>query len=118
MCNKCEKFHSNIFLEHIKFLLDKDNSDIFTGFCKEKDHQNKLLFFCKSHNKLCCSSCLCKIKKKGYGQHKDCDVCEIEDIKEDKKNKYEENIKYLENLSLNIQESINNLKLFNSLFLN
>ena len=111
MCNKCEKFHSNIFLEHIKFPLDKDNSDIFTGFCKEKDHQNKLLFFCKSHNKLCCSSCLCKIKKKGYGQHKDCDVCEIEDIKEDKKNKYEENIKYLENLSLNIQESINNLKL-------
>ena len=91
--------------------INKEKSEIFTGLCKEKDHQNKLLFFCKSHNKLCCSSCLCKIKKKGYGQHKDCDVCEIEEIKEEKKNKYEENIKYLENLSHNIQESINNLKL-------
>jgi len=111
MCNKCEKFHSNIFEDHLKLPINKEKQDIFTGLCKEKDHQNKLLFFCKSHNKLCCSSCLCKIKKKGYGQHKDCDVCEIEDIKEDKKNKYEENMKYLENLSNNIQESINNLKL-------
>ena len=111
MCNKCEKFHSNIFEDHLKLPINKEKSDIFTGLCKEKDHQNKLLFFCKIHNKLCCSSCLCKIKKKGYGQHKDCDVCEIEEIKEEKKNKYEENIKYLENLSNNIQESINNLKL-------
>ena len=111
MCNKCEKFHSNIFKKHLKILLGKDKTEIFTGLCQEKDHSNKLLFFCKTHNKLCCSSCLCKIKKKGFGQHKDCDVCEIEDIKEEKKNKYEENIKYLENLSNNIQESINNLKL-------
>ena len=111
MCNKCEKFHSNIFKKHLKILLGKDKTEIFTGLCQEKDHSNKLLFFCKSHNKLSCSSCLCKIKKKGFGQHKDCDVCEIEDIKEEKKNKYEENIKYLENLSNNIQESINNLKL-------
>ena len=111
MCNKCEKFHSNIFKKHLKILLGKDKTEIFTGLCQEKDHSNKLLFFCNSHNKLCCSSCLCKIKKKGFGQHKDCDVCEIEDIKEEKKNKYEENIKYLENLSNNIQESINNLKL-------
>ena len=111
MCNKCDKFHSNIFLEHLKFPLDKNNSNIFTGLCTEKDHLNKLLFFCRNHNMLCCSSCLCKIKKKGYGQHKDCDVCEIEDIKEEKMNKYEENIKYLENLSQNIKESINKLKL-------
>ena len=111
MCNKCDNFHSNLFLEHLKFPLGKNNSDIFVGLCKEKDHPNKLLFFCRTHNKLCCSSCLCKINKKGYGQHKDCDVCEIEDIKEVKKNKYEDNIKYLEKLSQNIQESINNLKL-------
>ena len=111
MCNKCEKFHSNIFENHLKLPINKNKEEIFTGLCKGKDHQNKLVFFCKNHNKLCCSSCLCKLKKKGYGQHKDCDVCEIEDIKEEKKSKYEENIKYLENLSINIQESINNLKL-------
>ena len=111
MCNKCDKFHSNIFQKHIKISLDKETSDIFTGICKEEDHSSKLIFFCKTHNVLCCSSCLCKIKKKGYGQHKDCDVCEIEDIKEEKKNKYKENIKYLEELSKNIQSTINELKL-------
>ena len=111
MCDKCEKFHSNMFQNHLKLSIDKDKKDIFTGLCKEKDHSSLLLFFCKTHNKLCCSSCLCNIKKKGFGQHKDCDVCEIEDIKEEKKNKYEENIKYLENIFNNIQESINNLKL-------
>ena len=111
MCDKCEKFHSNMFQNHLKLSIDKDKKDIFTGLCKEKDHSSLLLFFCKTHNKLCFSSCLCNIKKKGFGQHKDCDVCEIEDIKEEKKNKYEENIKYLENIFNNIQESINNLKL-------
>ena len=111
ICNKCDKFHSDMFQNHIKISLDKEKSEIFTGFCKEEDHSNKLIFFCKTHNVLCCSSCLCKIKKKGYGQHKDCDVCEIEDIKEEKKNKYEENIKYLDELSKNIQNTINELKL-------
>ena len=111
MCNKCDKFHSDIFQKHKKISLDKETSEIFTGLCKEKSHWNELIFFCKTHNVLCCSSCLCKIKKKGYGQHKDCDVCEIEDIKEEKKNKYEENIKYLDELSINILNTINELKL-------
>ena len=106
ICNKCDKFHSDMFQNHIKISLDKEKSEIFTGFCKEEDHSSKLIFFCKTHNVLCCSSCLCKIKKKGYGQHKDCDVCEIEDIKEEKKNKYEENIKYLDELSKNIQNIV------------
>ena len=106
ICNKCDKFHSDMFQNHIKISLDKEKSEIFTGFCNEEGHSNKLIFFCKIHNVLCCSSCLCKIKKKGYGQHKDCDVCEIEDIKEEKKNKYEENIKYLDELSKNIQNTV------------
>ena len=87
MCNKCEKFHSKLFSNHQIFNLDKQNIDIFTGFCKEPSHPNKLEFFCKIHNSLCCAACLCKLEKNGIGLHKDCDVCFIEDIKEEKKNK-------------------------------
>jgi len=54
---------------------------------------------------------LCKLKTKNYGQHKDCDIYIIEDIKEEKKNKLKENIKNLENLSNNINDSINKIKI-------
>ncbi len=111
MCNKCDLFHSNIFQNHLKLTLDKDKKEIFTGFCKVKSHNNELIFFCKNHNKLCCSSCISKIKTKEYGQHTDCNVCKIEEIKEEKKNKFEENIKYLEKMSIDINKSINDLKL-------
>ena len=61
MYNKCEKFHSKLFSNHQTFNLDKQNIDIFTGFCKESNHRDELKFFCKNHNILCCSSCLCKL---------------------------------------------------------
>jgi hypothetical protein len=111
MCNKCDNNHSALFESHKKYKLDKENiKDIFTGFCKEEDHFDKLEFFCKNHNKLCCASCLCKIKQKNKGQHSDCNVCTIEEIKVEKKNNLNDNIKYLDNLSKNIDETINNLK--------
>ena len=111
MCHKCDNNHSALFESHRKYKLDKENiKDIFTGFCKEENHLEKLEFFCKNHNKLCCASCLCKIKQKNKGQHHDCNVCTIEDIKDEKKNNLNDNIKYLENLSQNIEETIKNLK--------
>ena len=111
MCNKCDKNHSSLFKSHHKYELVNINiKTIFTGFCKEENHLEKLEFFCQNHNTLCCSSCLCKIKKKNKGQHSDCNVCIIEDIKDEKKNKLNDNFKYLENLSKNIEESINDLK--------
>ena len=58
-----------------------------------------------------CAACLTKINTNGYGQHKDCDVCMIEDIKEEKKNKLKDNIKYLEDLSNNLDNSIKELKI-------
>ena len=61
LCNKCDQFHSNLFKEHHKYNLDKDINDIFTGFCKEKNHRVELKYFCKSHNKLCCAECITKI---------------------------------------------------------
>ena len=48
---------------------------------------------------------------KGYGQHKDCDICIIENIKEEKKNKLNDNIKYLEDTSNNLNNLIKDLKL-------
>ena len=110
MCNKCDNLHSKLFQNHHIFKLDNNNiNEIFTGFCKEKDHNDELEFFCKNHNELCCASCICRFKYKGKGQHKDCDVSIIDDIKEEKKNKLNENIKLLEELSKIFNNSNNEL---------
>ena len=110
MCNKCENHHSSLFKNHHLYNINKED-EIFTGFCKESNHRDALKFFCKNHNILCCSSCLCKLQKDGFGLHKDCDVCFIEDIKKEKEEKIKSNIKYLEDLSNSLKDSIDNLKL-------
>jgi len=110
MCNKCEVIHSKLCQNHQIFKLDKDLNEIFTGYCQEKNHNEKLEFYCKSHNKLCCALCLCKIKNKGKGQHHDCEVCLLESIEEEKKAKLKDNIQKLDDLSNNLNESINKLK--------
>ena len=92
MCNKCEKIHSGLCINHELIILNNNVIDIFTGFCEEENHSMKLEYFCRNHNKLCCPACLCKIKSKGNGQHNNCNVCNIEDIKNEKKNKLKENI--------------------------
>jgi len=112
MCNKCDSFHSKLCYNHNCYSLDKNkNEEIFTGFCLEENHINELEFFCKNHNKLCCLACICKIKCKGKGQHGNCDICYINDIIKEKKDKLNENIKNLEELSNNFKESINKLKI-------
>ena len=112
ICRKCEIFHSNLCQNHQTFKLDKDNSDFFTGFCEEEKHNQELEFFCKNHNQLCCAACIAKIKTNKIGNHKDCDVCILEDIKDEKKNKLKDNIKLLEELSNTLQDSVNQLKIF------
>ena len=112
MCNKCENFHSELCQNHILINLDKDINDIFTGFCKEKDHFDKLKYFCKNHNQLCCAACITKIKGEGNGQHTDCEIRFVEDIKLSKKNQLKVNIKYLEDLSKTFQQSIDKIKIF------
>ena len=59
---------------------------------------------------MCCAECITKIKDEGFGQHQNCDVCLIKDIKDIKKNKLKENIKCLEDLSNKLKQSINGLK--------
>ena len=109
ICNKCSNFHQELFNTHQINILD-NNQEIFIDICKEKNHPLKLEFYCKNHNQLCCAACLTKVETKGYGQHKDCEICIIEEIKEEKKNKLKDNIKYLEDLSKNLNNSIKELK--------
>ena len=85
LCNKCAKHHSEIFDNHINYNLDKNVQETFTNICKERNHKNELEFYCKNHNVLCCAACLSKMKGKGNGQHNNCDVCLIEEKKQEKK---------------------------------
>ena len=108
MCNKCENIHLSFFKNHNSYNV-KEEEEIFTGFCKEKNHY-ELKYFCKDHNQLCCISCIAKLNEDGEGQHKDCEVCYIDKIKEEKKNKLKENMKTLENLQNAFNESMESLK--------
>ena len=108
-CNKCQNHHSEIFDDH-KLINLNNSKELFIDICKENNHINKLEFFCKNHNTLCCCACITKMKEKGYGQHSDCDVCLIENIKNEKKKKLKENINHLEELSKQLENSINELK--------
>ena len=102
MCNNCEKHHSELFLYHHQYKINKELDEIFTGLCQENNHFYELKYFCKNHNKLCCSECITNFKGKDHGQHTNCNICSIEDIKINKKEKIIENIKTLENLSIHI----------------
>ena len=86
MFNKCSNFHSELFENHHNYAFRKEKDDIFNGLCKENGHSIELKFFCKTHNQLCCVACICKLKGNGYGQHTDCEVCFIDEIKNEKKN--------------------------------
>ena len=109
MCNKCENIHSSFFKNHQIYKLNNEE-EIFSEYCKEKNHQNRLEFFCKNHNQLCCAACLCKLKEKGCGLHKDCEVCILENIKDEKSNRLKENIKCLEDLEKKFNQEMNKLK--------
>ena len=109
LCNKCDNYHSKFCPHHHVCDIKNDINEIFIDVCKEEGHSMNLKYFCKNHNILCCAACIAKIKGQGNGQHKDCDVCFIVDIKDEKQKKLKENIKILENLSKNLEKSINEI---------
>lgn len=110
MCNQCFNYHSKLFNKHHLLDINENMDSIFTGFCKEESHSNKLEYFCKTHNQLCCLSCLGKDTNKENTKHQNCETFRIEEIKEEKRSNLEKNIKLLEVLSNNIKESGNKLK--------
>ena len=87
MCDKCSVHHSELFEGHKTINLDKDKDKgikkIFTWLCKEEKHKIELEYYCKAHNILCCAACINKIQSKGNGKHKDCQICNIEEIKDE-----------------------------------
>jgi len=111
MCNKCDNYHKNLCQFHTSYNINKNKNDIFNEYCTEKGHNNKIEYFCGNHNQLCCDSCIIKIKNKEKGQHKDCNIFLLREIKDSKKNKLKENIYYLEELLNNIEEKINQFRI-------
>ena len=97
-------------LEGHKTIKLNEKKEIFIDKCKEENHNAKLEFYCKEHNILCCVACTSKIKAEGYGQHSECNVIHIKEIKDEKRNKLKENINNLEELYKQIDQTINNLK--------
>ena len=111
MCNKCESFHSKLCQYHKIINYNEINiNEFFTGFCKENNHQSELEYFCKDHNHLVCAKCIVKIHDKFNGKHSNCNICTINEIKDEKMNNLKNNINILKNLSKNLEEIINNLK--------
>ena len=45
ICNKCENFHSKLYNTHHKYNIDnnKNISEIFTGYCNEKNHSDECM---------------------------------------------------------------------------
>ena len=110
LCKECEIFHSNFCKDHQIFSIGKDYKEIFLGYCQEFNHKIKFEYFCRTHNLLCCAKCITKIKNEINGKHTDCDICNIEDIIDEKKKIFDENINILTDLSNTIQISLINIK--------
>ena len=87
----------------------KNNNVLSIGTMNQSNETySKLDYFCKNHNKLCCLSCIAKIKGEGIGQHKDCDVFFIKEIKDEKINKLKENPN--QNRNLKVKEAVKKMK--------
>ena len=111
MCNKCETFHSKLFQNHKLINSENAEEELFTEFCQEENHNNyEIEYFCKDHNKLCCAKCIVKIKNNNDGKHSNCNICNFDEIKNEKINNFKDRIKQLENISKNVEENIKNLK--------
>ena len=57
LCNKCQNLHLELFDYHETVNIKKNMELIFTGYCDEINHFNKLEYFCNDHNKLFCANC-------------------------------------------------------------
>ena len=108
MCEKCNEHHKEFYTHQI--LEIKDFEESFTGICKEENHNNTLDYYCKTHNQLCCDSCIIKFQKNGKGLHSKCEIYPIEEVKDQMKDNLNQNIKLLEELSISLDKSIKELK--------
>ena len=110
MCDQCLDDHKKLFEGHLSHDTSKNNGKTFINLCKKVNHEKKFDFFCKDHNELCCGGCVTKIKYREYGEHNDCNICSIEDIKEEKKNIFNNNVKFVKKCLDYLESIINNMK--------
>ena len=108
MCRKCDNYHSQLFKNHHIYNSNEEilnmNEDYKIVY---RENDNKIEYYCNRHNELCCRSCITKNKDINSGKHSKCEIYLIEDNIESKKNKLKENIKFLENISKTINQSVN-----------
>ena len=114
ICEKCKDYHNNLIeIYHNKtntILMNKENNEEDIEICYEQNHHEKLEYFCKTHNKLCCRACVTKIKGLGNGQHSQCDICFIKDIINERKILLKNNVIYLQNNFSSFDDLYNKLK--------
>ena len=110
MFDKCLDSHNKLLKGHLQNDISKNSGETFINLCKKVNHEKKFEFFCKDHNELCCSGCVTKIKYKEYGEHYDCNICSIDGIKEEKKNIFNNNVKFVKNCLDYLESIINNMK--------
>ena len=88
-CEDCLVFHQSLFSGHKTRELT--NKIIFKGICNENQHSEKYEYFCKTHNKLCCSKCIIKINDNNtQGEHSKCDYCGLKEIQPKKEKEFKE----------------------------
>ena len=109
LCEQCQKIHDELY-NHPLTQLKSSLNDNISNFCSLDNHNNKLDFYCKTHNVLCCAACISKLKLKGNGQHSECDISLLDDIKVEKKNNLNDNIKTLEQKKNTLEPMLNEMK--------
>ena len=68
---------------------------------------NVLEYYCKSHNKLCCGLCISTIKDEKNGNHKDCLIISLKEIKSEKEEKFKNNYNKIQR-NFEIYRAVNN----------
>lgn len=110
LCELCLASHAKCDRKHELYSIDNELNLSFKGTCQENNHPNNLDYYCSTHNNLCCAACLCKIKDKGDGQHTECKACSIEEIKEEKREKLNNNINILKDLAQNFKKKLKEVR--------
>ena len=98
--------------EKYKYFKKQKINETLPEFCQEENHHsNKLEYFCKNHNMLCCVACISKIRSKGNGQHSECKIYNVEDILPKKIKRFKENINNLEMLLKRHQQLLKEIEI-------
>ena len=110
MCKKCERNHSELFNNHNLISLEKNSNVFLENICKEKNHSIQLKYFCTTHKVYCCALCISKIKTDNDGKHADCEIYEINEIKNKKENEFKNKINNLEKNSKILTNILHEMK--------